>query len=63
GNVYQEEMPKLELRRTGLVNYFAVSLNFPTSQNQTGGYEKFTDFKEAQKYVEEIFNDFKKLIQ
>lgn len=62
GNVYQEEMPNLEVSPTGIVNHFSVSLGFPTSQNQTGGYGKFTDFKEAKKYVEEMFNDFKKLI-
>ncbi len=62
GSVYQEEIPNLENGRIGLVNKFYVNLNFPTSMQQFSGGEIFNTIKEAKKYTEEMFNDFKKLI-
>lgn len=61
GFVYGEH-DKLDNRRTGVVDFFIVSLGFPTTSQQHGGHEKFTTFKECEKYVKEMFLDFKKLI-
>jgi len=57
-----EENKMLDNRRTGVVDFFTVSLGFPTTSQQHGGHDNFTDFKECQRYVEEMFEDFKKII-
>lgn len=62
GFVKQDEMPILDHRRTGICNSFHVSPFFPTSSQGIVGYEKFDTIEEAKKYTEEMFNDFKKLI-
>lgn len=62
GYVYQEEMPKIDSRRTGIVNKFTVSLHFPINSNAGPNTNKFDTFKEVQKYVEEMFIDFRKHI-
>jgi len=61
-NGYVNESVAIGVRITGVVDFFTVSLDFPTSSQPHGGYENFTDFKECQKYVEEMFLDFKKII-
>jgi hypothetical protein len=63
GFVKQDETPILDHRRIGIVNSFHVSPYFPTSSQGIVGYEKFDTFEDAKKYVEELFNDFKKIIQ
>jgi hypothetical protein len=62
GYVKQDEMPILENRRTGVCNLFSVCPFFPTSSQGIVGFQKFNTIEEAKKYVEEIFNDFKKII-
>ena len=62
GFVKQDEMPILDNRITGICNSFHVSPFFPTSSQGIVGYEKFDTIEGAKKYVEEMFNDFKKLI-
>lgn len=62
GYVYQDEYPNLDNGRTGIVNKFTVSLGFPVSTQQHGGTEKFDTIKDAMLYVEEMFIDFKKII-
>lgn len=62
GFVKQDTMPIIDHRRTGVCNSFLVSLQFPTTSNQSDGYEKFTNIEDAKKYVTDMFNDFKKLI-
>lgn len=63
GFVKQDEMPILDSKRTGTCNSFHVSPFFPTSSQGIVGYEKFDTFEDAKKYVEEMFNDFKKIIK
>jgi hypothetical protein len=61
GFVYGEN-DKLDNRRTGTVDFFVVSLGFPITSQQHSGSEKFTSFNECEKYVEELFLDFKNFI-
>ncbi len=49
-------------RAQGTPNSFLASLNFPTSQNQSSATGKFDTFEEAKKFTQEMFLDFKKLI-
>lgn len=46
----------------GVPNLFFPNLNFPTSQNQSSATGKFDTFEEAKKFTQEMFLDFKKLI-
>ena len=62
GYVKNDVMPFLDHRRCGKCNSFCVSPLFPTSSQGIVGYEKFDTIEEAKKYVEEMFNDFKKII-
>jgi len=62
GFVKQDEMPILDNRRCGKCNLFIVSLGFPITSQQHSGTDKFETIEEAKKYVEDIFNDFKKII-
>lgn len=61
GFVYGEH-DKLDNRRTGKVDFFVVSLGFPVTSQQHSGTDKLMSFDESKKYVEEMFEDFKKLI-
>lgn len=51
-----------DMREVGTVIVFIANLSFPTSSQNNDGYERFNSFKECQKYVEEMFLDFKKII-
>lgn len=62
GFVKQDEYPNLDNRRVGKCNHFIVALHFPTSSEQVSGIEKFDNIDDAKKYVEEMFTDFKKII-
>lgn len=54
---------KIEIKKeAGKCNLFTAHLLFPCSSNQGGNIEKFDTIEEAKKYSEEMFNDFKKLI-
>lgn len=56
------EDEKLGNGKAGIVDFFTVSLGFSVSSQQHSGSEKFGSFDEAKKYVEEMFLDFKKII-
>lgn len=45
-----------------LCNWFNVVLFFPCSSNQGGDIAKFLNIEDAKKYAQEMFLDFKKLI-
>lgn len=52
-----------ENRLIGKCNIFSASLDFPTTSNQGGvGGKSFDSVEDAKKYVEEMFIDFKKII-
>lgn len=53
---------KLDNRRTGIVDFFSVSLGFPVTSEQHGGYEKFKTFEDCEKYIKEMFLSFKDLL-
>lgn len=62
GFVANETMPILENGRCGKCNSFTVSLGFSITSQQHSGGQRFDNIDDAKKYVEDIFNDFKKII-
>lgn len=62
GYIKQDMMPFLESGRIGVCNHFIVNLGFPTSSQQISGMEDFSTIEEAIQYTEDIFNDFKNII-
>jgi hypothetical protein len=62
-NGYLIKNGKVEnMREVGKCNLFTAHLLFPCSSNQGGNIEKFDTIEDAKNYSEEMFNDFKKLI-
>ncbi len=59
----KDEHEKLDHRRTGKCDFFIVQLDFPVSSQQHAGSCNFDNIEDAKKYVEEMFNDFKKIIK
>lgn len=51
-----------DIRKKGSVCSFITYLSFPTSRSYYYDRKCFKSFKECQKYVEEMFLDFKKII-
>ena len=49
-------------KEIGVCSFFSAHLMFPCSSNQGGESKEFNSLSEAKKYSEEMFNDFKKLI-
>lgn len=56
------ENERLDHKRIGEVDVFIVILHFPTSSQQVSGSANFKNIDDAKKYVEEMFTDFKKII-
>lgn len=54
---------KLDHKRIGKVDFFIVTLHFPTSAQQESGVKSFDNLEDAKKYTEEMFLDFRNLIQ
>jgi len=57
-----QEGKVVDRKRIGVCNMFLADLMFPTSSNQGGDSSKFNSIDDAKKWSEEMFNDFKKLI-